>query len=85
MMEKETTSGLLLPLRLISRSLGNSMNTKIIRSGIVKMLENKLDEVQTIPMEEIPKINELLIKIEPEEPRVVNEVKQMLLKFHPNL
>lgn len=86
MSEKKTTSGLLLPLKLISRSMQtDSVKNKIIRSEIVQMLEDKLDEVQTIPVEEIPKIKELLVRIEPEEPKVANEVRHMLTKFHPNL
>lgn len=84
--EEVKTSGLLLPLRLISRSLKtDSKNTHIIRSEIVQMLEDKLGEVEVIPTEEIPKINELLVKIEPEEPKVADEVRQMIVKFHPNL
>ncbi len=80
------TSGLLLPLKLIVRSLEtDSANNHIIRSKIVQMLEGKLDGVQMIPTEEIPRINELLIKIEPEEPVVVSEVRQIVTKFHPNL
>ena len=84
-MEK-ITSGLLLPLKLISRSLNTeSENSHAIRAGIIKMLEDKMDEVTSIPIEEIPKIRKLLTEISPVEPRVAEEVNQMIIKFHPNL
>ena len=84
-MEK-ITSGLLLPLKLISRSLKTeSENSHAIRAGIIKMLEDKMDEVTSIPIEEIPKIRKLLTEISPVEPRVAEEVNQMIIKFHPNL
>ena len=84
-MEKKT-SGLLLPLKLISQSLKkNSKNSTVIRTGIVKMLEDKMDEVTCIPMEEVPKIRKLLTAISPTEPKVAEEVNQMIAKFHPNL
>ena len=84
-MEK-ITSGLLLPLKLISRSLKTeSKNSHAIRAGIIKMLEDKMDEVTSIPIEEIPKIRKLLNEISPVEPRVAEEVNQMIIKFHPNL
>lgn len=84
-MEKNT-SGLLLPLKLISRSMKTeSENSHVIRAGIIKMLEDKMDEVTSIPTEEIPKIKKLLTEISPVEPRVAEEVNQMIIKFHPNL
>lgn len=84
--KKTETSGLLLPLKLIAHSLEtNSEKNHIIRSQIVQMLEGKMDDVQMIPPKEIPMINELLVKIEPEEPVVASEVRQMISKFHPNL
>lgn len=86
MSENKKTSGLLLPLRLINQSLKTeSKNSHVIRNGIVKMLEDKMDEVETIPVDEIPKIKTLLQKIAPAEPKVAEEVNQMIAKFHPNL
>lgn len=86
MSENKKTSGLLLPLRLISQSLKTeSENSHVIRNGIVKMLEDKMGEVENIPIEEVPKIKTLLQKIAPVEPKVADEVSQMIEKFHPNL
>ncbi len=86
MSENKKTSGLLLPLRLISQSLKQeSENSHVIRNGIIKMLEDKMGEVENIPLDEVPKIKTLLQKIAPAEPRVADEVSQMIEKFHPNL
>lgn len=85
-MSTKTSSGLLLPLKLISQSLKtDSKNSSVIRTGIVKMLEDKMDEVTNIPVDEVPKLRKLLVEIEPTEPRVAGEISQMIEKFHPNL
>lgn len=85
-MSEKKTSGLLLPLKLISKSLlTESQNSFVIRTGIIKMLEDKMDEVTNIPLEEVPKIRKLLSTISPVEPRVADEINQMIAKFHPNL
>ena len=85
-MTEKKTSGLLLPLKLISKSLlTESQNSFVIRTGIIKMLEDKMDEVTNIPLEEVPKIRKLLSTISPAEPKVAEEVNQMIAKFHPNL
>ena len=82
--ETTTSSGLLLPLKLISRSLDiDSPINRTIRSGIVQRLEEKLGEVELIPEEELPMLTMLLNKIAPVEPKVVAEVKQIIEKFHP--
>ena len=79
-------SGLLLPLKLISKSLQtDSKNSTVIRHGIIKMLEDKMDEVTCIPTDEVPKIRKLLTTISPTEPKVAEEVNQLIEKFHPNL
>ena len=78
------TSGLLLPLKLISRSLQpDSDANRIIRAGIVQRLEEKLEEVEYIPEEELPTIAAFLDRISAAEPRVVTEVKQIVEKFYP--
>lgn len=81
----QQTSGLLLPLKLISRSLktADSVNNRIIRQGIVKRLEEKLEEVQYIPETELPQLKTLLNTIAVAEPKIVTEVKQIIEKFHP--
>ena len=78
-------SGLLLPLRLICHSLGtaDSKKSKIIRKGIIKMLEEKLGDVEEIPETELPQLKKLLEKISTVEPKVVTEVKQIIEKFYP--
>ncbi len=85
-MGTKKSSGLLLPLKLICKSLQTeSKNSVVIRTGIIKMLEDKMDEVTEVPQDEIPKIKKLLIPISAAEPKVAEEVQQLITKFHPNL
>ena len=84
-MGQNQTSGLLLPLKLISHSLEtiDSKKSQIIRKGIIKMLEDKLEDVEVIPEHELPQLKKLLEKISAAEPKVVAEVRQIIEKFHP--
>lgn len=85
-MAKTLNSGLGLALKLISVSLHNdSENNKTIRTGVIKLLEKKMHEVVSIDAEEVPALRKQLSGISAKEPRVAEEVEQLIKKFHPNL
>lgn len=85
-MAKKMNSGLGLALKLISVSLHNdSENNKTIRTGVIKLLEKKMHEVTSIEEEEVPALRRQLSGISAKEPKVAEEVEQLIKKFHPNL
>jgi len=85
-MTKFERSGLGLALKLIIVSLENdSQNNKTIRNGVIKLLEEKMHEVTSIEAEEVPELRKQLSKISAKEPRVADEVEQLIQKFHPHL
>lgn len=85
-MVKTKTCGLGLALKLITVSLANdSEHNRTIRTGVIELLEKKMHEVTSIEAEEVPTLRKQLAKISAKEPKVAEEVEQLIKKFHPNL
>ena len=79
------TSGLLLPLKLLSLTTGGSVNSLKIRQEVMLLMRRNLDAVKFIPPEEVPLIREYAGKVKSFAPELADELTSLVAKFHPSL
>lgn len=71
--EKET-SGLLLPLKLLSLTTGGSVSSVKIREEVMPLMRRNMENVEVIPAAEIPQIREYTEKIRSFAPDLADEL-----------
>ncbi len=79
------TSGLLLPLKLLSLTTGGSVSSLKIRQEVMPLMRRNLDTVKFIPPEEVPLIREYADKVKSFAPELADELTALVAKFNPSL
>ena len=79
------TSGLLLPLKLLSLTTGGSVGSLKIRQEVMPLMRRNLDAVKFIPPEEVPLICEYADKVKSFAPELADELTALVAKFNPSL
>ncbi|MBQ8480945.1 MAG: hypothetical protein IJ532_00225 [Alphaproteobacteria bacterium] len=85
MMRKKETSGLLLPLKLLSLTTGGSVSSVKIRQEVMPLMRRNIEAVKFIPPEEVPLIREYAEKVKVFAPELAKELNSLVAKFNPNL
>ena len=81
----EKTSGLLLPLKLLSLTVGGSDNSVKIREEVMPLMRRNIDAVKFIPSSEVPLIREYAGKVRTFNPDLADELTVLVAKYNPNL
>lgn len=84
-MAKEKTSGLLLPLKLLSLTVGGSECSVKIRQEVMPLMRRNLDAVKHIPTTEVPKIREYAEKIRSFDAKLADELISLVALHNPNV
>ena len=86
-MRKKTikTSGLLLPLKLLSLTTGGSVSSVKIRHEVMPLMRRNIEDLKCIPPEEVPLIREYAEKVRTFAPELADELDILVAKFNPNL
>lgn len=84
-MGRKETSGLLLPLKLLSLTTGGSEGSVKIREEVMSLMRRNINALKIIPAEEVPIIREYTEKIHSFDPELANEVMALVEKFNPKL
>jgi len=86
MRKKENeTSGLLLPLKLLSLTTGGSVSSVKIREEVMPLMRRNLDALKSIPSSEAPLIREYAEKVRSFNPELADELICLVLKYNPSL
>ena len=85
MQMKNETSGLLLPLKLLSLTTGGSDNSLKIREEVMPLMRRNLDAVKFIPASEVPQIRQYAEKVRTFDPDLADELLTLATKFNPTL
>ena len=84
-MGKTETSGLLLPLKLLSLTVGGSDSSVKIREEVMPLMRRNLDAVKFIPASEVPQIRQYAEKVRTFNPDLADELLTLATKFNPTL
>lgn len=84
-MEQIKTSGLLLPLKLLSMTAGGCGHRVDIRQEIMPLMRRNLNSVKFIPPEEVPDIRKYAKIVRSFDPELVDELLALVAKFNPRL
>ena len=84
-MQKTEQSGLLLPLKLLSLTIGGSDNSMKIREEVMPLMRRNLDSVKFIPASEVPQIRQYAEKVRTFAPDLADELLTLTAKFNPTL
>ena len=79
------TSGLLLPLKLLSLTTGGSVSSVKIRHEVMPLMRRNIEDLKFIPAEEVPLIREYAEKVRTFAPELADELDTLVAKFNPNL
>ena len=79
------TSGLLLPLKLLSLTVGGSDNSVKIREEVMPLMRRNINAVKFIPSSEVPLIREYAEKVRTFNPDLADELIVLVAKYNPNL
>ena len=85
MVKNKKTSGLLLPLKLLSLTSKGSKESLQIRQEVMPLMRRNLETVKAIPDEELPDIREYLKKITKFDQEIADEITAVVKKFNPDL
>ncbi|MBQ4399933.1 MAG: hypothetical protein II830_01405 [Alphaproteobacteria bacterium] len=80
-MEKTETSGLLLPLKLLSLTTGGSVSSVKIREEVMPLMRRNMESVVVIPTAEVPQIREYSEKIRLFDPKLADELMILVAKY----
>lgn len=84
-MGKTKTSGLLLPLKILSLTTGGSAGSLQIRREVMPLMRRNIEDLKFIPPEEVPLIREYAKKVKTFAPELADELDTLVAKFNPNL
>ena len=79
------TSGLVLPLKLLSLTSKGSKESLQIRQEVMKLLHRNLENVKCVPDEELTDIRKYVEKVKKFDQETADEITAVVKKFNPNL
>ena len=80
-MKKTETSGLLLPLKLLSLTTGGSVSSVKIREEVMPLMRRNMESVVVVPTGEVPQICEYSEKIRLFDPKLADELMILVAKY----